>query len=158
MKTPLIVILLFFLFSLSAFAQKNTLDDADNEYSNAKYFDAIELYKVAYTNLGKKYNKEAKATKATILFKIAECYRMMNDSKQEEQWYKKAIKAKCADSITATQYLNIAINLNAAAMHKDSIIKQQKHYNDSLTHAHVKPDEGVAPKEGVPYNNDTIKK
>src|ERR1700722_12618832 len=77
----------------SAYAQKNALKDADQDFKNLRYFDAIELYKKAYTDLGDATKAGAKSSKARILFQIAECYRMMGDAKQEEQWYKKAIKA-----------------------------------------------------------------
>ena len=50
-----------FVFSISA--QKNYLKDADLAYNNAQYYNAIELYKQAYTKA-----KKADA-KAKILFK-----------------------------------------------------------------------------------------
>ncbi|MGP8213966.1 MAG: OmpA family protein [Bacteroidia bacterium] len=87
----------FLLLSTATIAQKNALKDADQDFSNMRYFDAIELYKKAYTDLGDKTGSGVKATKARILFQIAECYRMLADAKQEEQWYKKAIKANYPD-------------------------------------------------------------
>ena len=52
--------------------------------------------------------RNKKVIKARIIFQIAECYRMIDDPKQEEQWYSKALKAKCADSIAAKQYMEAA--------------------------------------------------
>ncbi len=82
------------VFSSKSYAQKNSLQSADISFRNQEYFDAIELYKKAYTDMkgnGKKNEK------ARIIFQIAECYRMINEPKQEEQWYAKAIKAKYDD-------------------------------------------------------------
>jgi peptidoglycan-associated lipoprotein len=81
------------VYSNSAFAQKNFLKDADKAYTNAEYFNAIELYKRAYAGVTKKEDK------ARIIFQTAECYRQINDSKNAEQWYEKAIKAKYPDPL-----------------------------------------------------------
>jgi peptidoglycan-associated lipoprotein len=75
------------LFSYSAFAQKNFMDDADKAYKSKEYFNAIELYKKAYTKAKKKEEK------ALIIFNTGECYRMIGDHKQAEAWYTKAIKS-----------------------------------------------------------------
>ena len=86
--------LCFVLFSATAFAQKNSLASADDAFKARSWFDAIDLYKKAYTDMkgnGKKNEK------ARIIFQVAECYRMMDDPKQEEQWYAKAVKAKYDD-------------------------------------------------------------
>ncbi len=80
------------VFSGGAFAQKNFLKDADKAYNNAEYFTAIELYKKAYAGVSKKEEK------AKIIFQTAECYRQINDSKNAEQWYEKAIKANYPDA------------------------------------------------------------
>jgi len=126
MKQFIIISACLLLSATSAIAQKHSLSDADKAFQNAKYFGAIDLYKKAYMDIGDKYDKASKVTKATILFQIAECYRMINDAKQEEQWYKKALKAKCADSIAATQYLA------AAQKQMDDAAKQQASHTDPL--------------------------
>ncbi|MCC6691197.1 MAG: OmpA family protein [Bacteroidia bacterium] len=86
-----IVLLSTVAISLSTFAQKNFLKDADKSFLHREYFTAIELYKKAYANESKKENK------AKIIFQTAECYRLINDTKNAEQWYEKAIKAKYPD-------------------------------------------------------------
>lgn len=83
--TTALAIILF--FSTAAVAQKNFSKDADKAYDNQEYFNAIELYKKAFTKAKKKEDK------AFIIFRTAECYRMINDNKQAEAWYTKAIKA-----------------------------------------------------------------
>ena len=62
-----------FVFSVSA--QKNYLKDADVAFENSQYFNAIELYKQAYTKV-----KKADA-KAKILFRTARSYQKINDLK-----------------------------------------------------------------------------
>ncbi|MBN8702516.1 MAG: OmpA family protein [Bacteroidetes bacterium] len=85
------VLLVAFLFVAPAFAQKNFSKEADKAYKNMEFFNAIELYKKAYSKAKKKEEK------ASILFKTAECYRKIGDSKQAETWYAKAVKAKYPD-------------------------------------------------------------
>jgi peptidoglycan-associated lipoprotein len=80
------------LFSVRVSAQKNFYRDAEKAYNNHEYFAAIELYKKAYSKAGKKY-------KAEILYKTADCYRNVNDYKQAETYFDKAIKAKYPDPL-----------------------------------------------------------
>lgn len=98
-----LVALLF--FSLNANAQKNFSKDADKAFNTREYFTAIELYKKAYTAAKKKEDK------AKIIFQTAECYRMINDNKNAEQWYEKAIKANFPDP-KAKLYLADAKKIN----------------------------------------------
>ncbi len=79
------------VFSANVMAQKNFSVDADLAFKNRQYFNAIELYKKAYTKAKKKEDK------ASIIFTIAECYRLTGDNKQAEAWYVKAIKANYTD-------------------------------------------------------------
>ncbi|MCC7301693.1 MAG: OmpA family protein [Bacteroidia bacterium] len=90
-------IVLFLSASVSLFAQKNFYRDAEKAFNSHEYFTAIELYKKALSKAGK-------AKKAEILFKTAECYRMINDMKQAETYYGKAIKAKYSDPIAILYY------------------------------------------------------
>ncbi|HTA82748.1 MAG TPA: OmpA family protein [Bacteroidia bacterium] len=109
----------FLFLTTTTFAQKNALKDADNGFKNLRYFDAIELYKKAYTDLGDKSGKGDKATKARILFQVAECYRMLGDAKQEVQWYGKAIKANYPD--------------DNDLLYKADAERQLGNYDDALT-------------------------
>ena len=54
-----------------------------------EYFDAIDLFKNAYS----KTNKSDKATRTDLVFMIAECYRLTNDPKNSETWYKLAVRS-----------------------------------------------------------------
>ncbi|MFL5762311.1 MAG: OmpA family protein [Bacteroidia bacterium] len=85
------VLALSLLFSANAVAQKNFSKDADKAFDSKEYFNAIELYKKAYTKAKKKEDK------AFIIFRTAECYRNIGDAKQAEAWYIKAVKANYTD-------------------------------------------------------------
>ncbi len=81
------VLALVAVLGLTVNAQKNYKLEADVAFSGFKYYQAIEMYKKAYT-------KETKnEVKAEILFQIGECYRLKDDGKQAAVWYNKAIKA-----------------------------------------------------------------
>lgn len=93
MKLIKLVTLVFIgiTFSNGLFAQKNYIKEADKKFNNGLYSEAIEAYKKASTK------EKKKGTKAELIFKTAECYRMLNDAKNSELWYSKAIKAKYPD-------------------------------------------------------------
>lgn len=98
-------IALLLTFSVSSYAQKNYMKEADKAFAARQYFTAIGLYKTASSKIKKKEEK------ARCPFQIAECYRMMNDWKQAESWYAKAIKAKYQDD-KAILYLAEAKKIN----------------------------------------------
>lgn len=101
-------------FAFSVNAQKNFLKDADDAYDHHQYFNAIELYKQAYT-------KEKKADKkAKILYRTAESYHEINDLKGAETYYNKAIKAKYPDP---TAILKLADCLKAQQKYPEAIVE-----------------------------------
>ncbi len=75
------------IMSQNVLAQKRKAERAYAAFSAGEYYEAIDLFKDAYTK-----TKE-KEVKADLLFMVAECYRITNDSKNAETWYKKAVKA-----------------------------------------------------------------
>ena len=91
------VIILSFLAVLCAsgivHGQKNFANEADASFDRGEYYTAIMQYKKAYS---KERNNVAKAR---IIFQTAECYRGVNDTKQAEIWYKKAVKVKYPDPV-----------------------------------------------------------
>lgn len=82
------VVIFMLAFTMNAHAQKNYIRDADRAFDGQQYYNASELYKKGMPKIKNKQEK------ARITYQIAECYRMMNDWKQAESWYSKAIKAK----------------------------------------------------------------
>ena len=100
----LAILTVAFFVSISANAQRNYSKEAEKLFNNEQWIDAIEAYKKAS---GKVSNK---AAKAECIYKVGECYRKVNDMKNAETWFAKAIKAKYPDP-TATLYLAEAKNL-----------------------------------------------
>ena len=102
----LFILTLTFIMISGLMAQKDVTSKADNAFESGKYFEAIDLYKYAFA---KARDKEQKAE---IIFKTAECYRMVQDNNQSEVWYQKAIKKKYTNPI-AILYLADAMRANA---------------------------------------------
>ncbi|MFN5386715.1 MAG: OmpA family protein [Bacteroidota bacterium] len=94
MKTIKVILALLVLCgSGKVFAQKNYTKQANKLFNHGLYVQAIEAFKEASGKESKKPKK------AELIFKTAECYRMLNDSRNAEAWYKKAIAAKYPDPI-----------------------------------------------------------
>jgi peptidoglycan-associated lipoprotein len=82
-------ILLIFVTSLEVTAQKRKSERAYSSFAAGEYYDAIDLFKDAYS----KTKKADKNTRTDLVFMIAECYRLTNDPKNAEIWYKLAVKS-----------------------------------------------------------------
>lgn len=93
-----LTVILLSLFCANVFAQKNFYKEAEKKFAAYEYYGAIELYKAAYKKAPKKLKPEC-------LWKTAECYRAINDVKQAEVYYQKAIKANCEQKALAQLYL-----------------------------------------------------
>ncbi|MBK7712763.1 MAG: OmpA family protein [Bacteroidales bacterium] len=70
-------------------AQKRKSERAYAAFNAGEYFDAIDQFKDTYS----KTSKSDKNTRAELVFMIAECYRLTNDPKDAETWYKLAVKS-----------------------------------------------------------------
>ena len=78
-----LVIIIIFFISVDASAQKRKTQRAYDAMEAGEYYDAIDLFKDAYTK-----TKERTA-KAELNFMVAECYRLTNDPRNAETWYKR---------------------------------------------------------------------
>ena len=78
-----------FVTSPDVTAQKRKSERAYSSFTAGEYFDAIDLFKDAYS----KTKKSDKNTRTELVFMIAECYRLTNDPKNAETWYKLAVKS-----------------------------------------------------------------
>jgi len=82
-------ILLLFLACLVAlpglYCQKRKVEKADEAFNAGECFDAVDLYKDAYSRV------HDRTEKTRIAFQIAECYYKMNESGFAKTWYKKAV-------------------------------------------------------------------
>ncbi len=113
MKIERILIFFVFLqFSIVGFAQKDFTHDAETAYKSEQYYAAIDLYKKAYAK------EKDRETKIDIIYKIADCYRLIQDHAQAEVWFDKAIKA---------QHPN-----NKAQLYYAEVIKAQGRYDEAL--------------------------
>jgi peptidoglycan-associated lipoprotein len=85
----LLFIFIIFVTMPEASAQKRKTERAYSSFKAGEYYDAIDLFKDAYSKT-KKSNKEARND---LVFMIAECYRLTNDPKNAETWYKLSVKS-----------------------------------------------------------------
>ncbi|MBL8003115.1 MAG: OmpA family protein [Flavobacteriales bacterium] len=106
------------LFTTVGFAQSNLAKEADAAYKDGFYFNAIELYKKAYTT-----EKKA-ADKAAYIFKVGECYRALGDAQSAQVWYEKANKAQYPDPVT---YLYIGDALKEQGKYAEAISAYNKY-------------------------------
>ena len=107
-----------FLFALQVQAQHPRTIEADKAFNSGDYFSAIDLYKQAYTK------EKNKSVRAEIVFKTAECYRMVNDAKNQEVWYDKAIQAGYKDNIAL---LRIAEAMKFQGKYDEAIAKYNQY-------------------------------
>jgi peptidoglycan-associated lipoprotein len=90
MKRFLILVLIFSIaFIQESSAQKRKSERAYAAFYAGEYYDAIDQFKDTYS----KTSKSDKATRTELIFMIAECYRLINDPKNAETWYKLAVKS-----------------------------------------------------------------
>lgn len=86
MNTRGIFIYLLALWSFSLVGQRSFTQMADEKFELKKYFEAIELYKKAYTKVNDKVEKNR------ILYQIGVSYYMMSDMKNAAQYFKRVVK------------------------------------------------------------------
>ncbi len=99
------ITLLLFLIMISCktgFSQKRELSKANSEFDKLQYHSAIEYYKKAIKKIGEDTHQKRAAT-----FKIAECYRLMNDPDKAEPFYGELIAGNYRDNDPAL-YLRYA--------------------------------------------------
>lgn len=88
MNKPLILIFtLIFLLPAGLCAQKQKTERAYAAYESGSYWEAIDLFKDVYSKT------RDKQVKAEMVFMVSECYRLINDPKNAELWYKRAVKS-----------------------------------------------------------------
>jgi peptidoglycan-associated lipoprotein len=91
MKSFLLFLIIILLAgSHVSFAQKRRAERAYEYFNSGEYFLAIDHFKNTYSK------SKDKATKADMVYMVAECYRLINDPKNAEIWYKKAVKTAYA--------------------------------------------------------------
>ena len=98
-----VVIFLFMTSQSEVYAQKKSrqMKKAEQAFTLEKYSDAIKFYKKAYKKT------KNRAVKVEIIFKQAECYRMLGKIKQAANYYKRSIKAKYPDVVVYLRYADV---------------------------------------------------
>ena len=74
---------IIFFIAVSAFPQKRKAQKAYDAFTAGEYFEAIDFFKDAFSKT------RDRAERAELTFMVAECYRLTNDPKNAETWYKK---------------------------------------------------------------------
>jgi peptidoglycan-associated lipoprotein len=85
----ILIILLIIAASPEVAAQKRKAEKAYSAFNAGEYYDAIDQFKSAYS----KTKKSDKVTRADLVYMIAECYRLTNDPKNAETWYRLAVRS-----------------------------------------------------------------
>jgi peptidoglycan-associated lipoprotein len=90
MKRIQVLVILLLIFAIQdSQAQSKKIGRAYEAFRAGEYYEAIDLFKDAYS----KINKSDRESRAEVVFMIGECYRLTNDPKNAETWYKLAIKS-----------------------------------------------------------------
>ncbi len=71
---------------------------ANAAFEAGEFYEAIDLYKTAYNKI------KDRSKRPEIVFKIAECYRILREARKAELWYRKAINQDFQDPIIFLRY------------------------------------------------------
>jgi len=132
------ILLFTFIFSLAAFpvfAQNRALRAADDAFNNMQYNVALSKYKKALSKAKGKPDKEK------ISFQMAECYRIINNTKKAESAYKRLAKTKFAET-NPLVFLYLAQAMKSNEKYKDA-----KTYFDK--YSEIVPDDPRGPNGSV---------
>ncbi len=110
------------LFTVTASAQRNFTEEADDAFNMKRYHEAVELYQNAYSRVTNVVERQR------ILFQIAESYRLTNSIRRAEYAYMRALRANYADPIIHLRYGQI---LMMQEKYEDAL-EQFTAYNDSV--------------------------
>ena len=127
MRYPILslLILIFMASAPGSFAQNKFSKAADAAYTDQMFLLALQKYQKAYSKV-----KNNKAERDRISFRIAECYRMMNNTKKAEASYKRLINnAKYVKD--NPKILLVYADMLKSNGNYDEAIKQYKAYKES---------------------------
>lgn len=88
-RIVLLIIILLAVTSGGSQAQKRKSERAYAAFNAGEYYEAIDMFKDSYS----KSKKADKSVRTDLGFMIAECYRLTNDPKSAETWYKLAVRS-----------------------------------------------------------------
>lgn len=84
-----LLLLLTFIVVQESPAQKRKAERAYASFEAGEYYEAIDLFKDSYS----KTKRSDKIARAELIYMIAECYRLVNNSRNAETWYKLAVRS-----------------------------------------------------------------
>ena len=120
---PILVLLVLVFLSAGAMAQNRYSRSADESFNDQQYSLALKKYQKAYSRAKK--NKEERER---ISFQMAECYRMMNNTKRSEIAYKRILSGKLINKQPKI-YLYYAEALKANGNYEEAL-KQYTAYKE----------------------------
>jgi len=86
-KSFILMVVLLLLIPPVLDAQKQKVERAYAAYEAGSYYEAIDFFKDVYSKT------RDKQLKADMVFMVSECYRLINDPKNAELWYKRAVRS-----------------------------------------------------------------
>ena len=127
MRYPLLLLLVIFLTAAAtdASAQNKYSRAADAAYADQLYLTALQKYQKAYSKV-----KNNKAERDRISLRIAECYRMMNNTKKAETAYKRLVVNAPYVKANPKILLSYADMLKTNGNYEEAI-KQYKAYQET---------------------------
>jgi len=118
MKRIFLILLFVIALPLFLFPQKRRAERAYESFNAGEYYEAIDLFKDAYSKT------KDKAVKSDMVFMVSECYRIVNDPKNAEIWYKKAVKAT---GVSPEAQLWLAESMKKEGKYEDAIVEYRKY-------------------------------
>lgn len=93
----------FILLLLTSCSVSSRLKKADKRYDIGEYYAAAELYNTTQRSI----NKKDKELKAFVLFKMGECYRLLNNNSKAIRSYARAISSKYKEPEVYLRYAQV---------------------------------------------------
>ncbi|HOU96456.1 MAG TPA: OmpA family protein [Bacteroidales bacterium] len=87
MRNKIIILIILILQSYTISAQKHKANRAYDFFKAGEYYEAIDHFKNAYSR------SKDKELKAEMIFMVAECYRLTNDPRNAELWYRRSVRS-----------------------------------------------------------------
>jgi len=136
LKSRIVLLIAFLCLTLPSLAQNKATKAADDAFADQLYFTALQKYQKASSKV-----KNNKAERDRIVFRIAECYRMMNNTKKAETAYKRLLTNVkfIKDEPKVLLYYANALKANG---NYDEAIKQYQAYKE-LAPKDPRADQGV---------------
>ncbi len=129
-----LVILLSIIASQESPAQKRKAERAYASFQAGEYYEAIDLFKDSYS----KTKRSDKIARAELIYMIAECYRLVNNPRSAETWYRLAVRSAATKPEAQLKY---AVALKKNGKYKQAI-EELKRYKQ-IAPADAKADQEI---------------